>query len=100
MMLKLRFEWDEEKAEDNWREHKIAFEDAKLVFYDPNRITEPDYRFEYGEERLRTLGMAANFLLLVAGWTDRSNDETEIIRIISAREATPRERRRYGNRKF
>ena len=88
-------------AEDNWREHRIDFEDAKLVFFDSDRITEWDSRFDdYGEERLQTIGMAKNLLLLVVAWTDRSNDDFEVIRIISARKAEPHERRLYGNRKF
>ena len=100
MTLNLRFEWDEEKNRVNWDEHQITFSKAIEVFYDPNRISEPDNRFDYGEERLRTIGMAENMLLLVVAWTDRGNDDFEIIRIISARRARPLERRKYGNRKL
>ncbi|MCL1893394.1 MAG: BrnT family toxin [Holophagaceae bacterium] len=96
----IRFEWDEKNATEHERKHGINFEDAKLAILDPNSITEPDTRFDYTEERYRTLGMVANSLLmlLVAHTIEENGDE--VIRIISARKAEPHERRRYDNHNF
>jgi uncharacterized DUF497 family protein len=97
----LKFEWDEEKAKANLAEHKISFDEARLVFLDPYRLTEPDNeRFDYGEERFQTIGIAKNLILLVVIYTDRDKNGIEIIRIISARRAKPHERKIYGNRKL
>jgi len=46
-----RFQWDDKNAEEHRLKHRISFEDAQLVFSDPNSITEPDDRYEYGEKR-------------------------------------------------
>lgn len=85
------FEWDAAKAERNLRKHKVAFEDASRVFDDPLLFTEQD-RYERGEGRWRTFGSVYGVVLLVVHF-DRDDDE--VIRIISARKATPSERRRY-----
>jgi len=95
-----QFQWDEKKAEANWRKHGIRFEQAASVFEDPNRITDVDNRYDYGEERMKTTGMSEGLLLLVVAHTTREADETEVVRIISARCAEPLERKRYGNRNF
>jgi len=87
------FEWDEDKAEANWREHGVRFAKAVEVFDDQRRKVEPDY-YE-SEDRWRTIGMTQDGLLVVV-YTYRCDD---IIRIISARRAEPCERRHYGNRK-
>jgi uncharacterized DUF497 family protein len=95
------FEWEIQNAEDHWHKHNIRFEEAITVFDDPNRISELDNRFNYGEERWRTIGMAGNLLLLVVAHTIRDdNDDIEIVRIISVRRAEHPERRYYDNRKF
>ena len=88
------FEWDEAKAKTNERKHGVHFDDAILVFADPFAITEQD-RIEGGELRWQTIGLAGGVVLLLVAHTVRDEDEDEIIRIISARKATPRERRFY-----
>jgi uncharacterized DUF497 family protein len=94
-----RIVWDEKNAEEHWHKHGIRFEDAQYVFDDPNNITEQDRRYDYGEERYWTLGMAeGHHLLLYVAHTMEENGEL-VISIISARKAKPHERRRYGNRK-
>jgi uncharacterized DUF497 family protein len=99
-MLKIRVTWDKRNAEEHWQKHRISFEDAQHVFYDPNSITEPDIRYDYREERYWTLGMVkGHHLLLYVAHTMEENDEL-VIEIISARKAEPHERRKYGNRKF
>jgi uncharacterized DUF497 family protein len=94
------FEWDEEKAKANLAQHGISFDEAQSVFSDPNHITDSDDRFDYGEERWHTIGLAEECCaLLYVAHTIQGNG-TEVIRIISARRATPKERRCYGNRKI
>ena len=87
----LRFEWDRRKAEANWRKHGVRFEDAATVFADPLSRTIPDSEDQAGEERCVTLGVSRGQQLLVVIHADRG----DIIRIISAREATRRERHAY-----
>ena len=100
-MLKLRITWDDKVADDHWRKHKISFEDAQEVFYDPYSITEPDARYHYSEDRYWTLGMAKdNHLLLYVAHTYEEEGTILVIEIISARKAESHERRLYGNRKF
>ncbi len=95
----VRFEWDEAKAKSNARKHGVRFEDAMLVFADPYALVEQD-RVEGGEFRWQTLGLAAGIVLLLVAHTVRDEQGSEIVRIISARKATRKERTRYDqNRK-
>ena len=88
----MEFEWDPDKAAGNLEKHGIDFADAALVLYDDLAVTVPDD--DADEERFVTLGADAIGRLLVVVYTWRD----ERIRIISARQATGRERRRYeGN---
>jgi len=88
----MNFEWDADKAQKNLEKHGVRFEVAEAVFIDPNHITAIDDRFDYGEERLVTLGQTYDGVLVVVT-TER--DEGQIIRIISARKANKRERIAY-----
>jgi uncharacterized DUF497 family protein len=88
------FEWDEAKARSNARKHGVRFEDAMLVFADPWALIDQD-RIEGGELRWQTLGMVGDFVLLLVAHTVRNEDQDEIIRIISARKAVRKERKRY-----
>lgn len=89
------FEWDDTKAESNYRKHGIRFEEAVLAFDDPLAITRQD-RIENGEERWQTIGLVAGCLLLMVAHTLRLEDEgIEVVRIISARRVDRTERRRY-----
>lgn len=88
------FEWGTEKAQKNLEKHGVRFEIAEAVFIDPNRITVIDDRFDYGEERLVTLGRTHDGILVVV--TTKRNDG-QVIRIISARKANKRERRAYDD---
>jgi uncharacterized DUF497 family protein len=90
----VRFEWDEAKARSSARKHGVRFEDAMLVFADSYALAEQD-RLEGGELRWRTLGLAGGVVLLLVAHTVRNEQEDEIIRMISARRATRRERNRY-----
>jgi uncharacterized DUF497 family protein len=96
-----RFEWDPEKAESNLRKHRIGFEVATRVFTDPFAVVEQD-RIESGEHRWQTLGLVEGYLLLLVAHTVLDDEDgIELIRIISARRAEPKERNRYEqNRSF
>ena len=84
------FEWDDQKAADNFTKHGISFEAARDVFKDPFAIERLDDREDYGENRFVIVGMVEERLLFVA-YTLRG----ETIRIISARGAEPHEQRQY-----
>lgn len=92
--MNIEFEWDRHKAEINQRKHHISFETAALVFADPNAFSQQD-RFEKGEYRWQTIGMVNGHLILLVAHTVQNSNNTEIIRIISARKATAQERRKY-----
>lgn len=86
------FEWDDLKAAGNWLNHGVRFEAARDVFKDAFALEWTDDSHDDAEERFVTVGMV-EFRLLFVSYTLRK----ERIRIISAREAEPRERRRYHN---
>jgi uncharacterized DUF497 family protein len=87
----LRFEWDTRKAVANHAKHRVSFEEAATVFGDPLGRIVGDPRHSQDEERLVLLGLSQRRRLLVVMFTERG----ETIRLISAREATRRERRSY-----
>jgi uncharacterized DUF497 family protein len=90
-----RFEWDAAKADSNLKKHHVSFETAVRVFADPFALVRQD-RTEGGEYRWQTLGVVeGHLLLLVAHTVCDDEDGSEVIRIISARRAEPKERRRY-----
>lgn len=96
-MTERRFEftWDPDKRARNLRDHKVAFEDAALVFADPLHRTRQD-RIEDGEVRWQTIGTVGGVtVLLVAHLLDEDEDGIEWVRIISARKATRKERRKH-----
>jgi len=92
----MEFEWDEAKAKANERKHGIDFTEAMTVFADPLSLTgyDPDHSSE--EDRYITRGYSAEGRLLVVSPTDRN----EVARIISAREASRRERKDYEDGNF
>ena len=83
--------WDPEKAEKNLRKHGVRLAQAVVVLDDPYAVTVIDHESDPGEERLVTLGADAHGRVLVVVYTHRGED----IRLISARHATPLERRDY-----
>lgn len=92
--MSIRFEWDAAKAAANQRKHGVSFELAVHAFADPLAISHQD-RIEGGEQRWQTLGMADGVLLLLVAHTVRHEQDSEVIRIISAREAMRKEKRDY-----
>lgn len=82
-------EWDDNKAELNWKKHKIYFEDAAQVFLDENRIDYFDELHSDDEERWKVIGRVKNILAVI--YTERG----ENLRLISARYATKDEEDEY-----
>jgi len=77
------FEWDDKKAEINFRKHAIRFKEAALAFDDPFAVSEQD-RIENGEQRWQTIGMVSGCLLILVAHTVRFEDDCiEVVPIIS-----------------
>lgn len=91
--MSLKFEWHPRKAIQNRRKHLVSFEEASTVFADPLSATVPDIDHSEEEDRYITIGYSEQRRLLIISHTERGNR----IRIISARELTPRERQEYEN---
>lgn len=90
--MKARFEWAPEKAKANLRKHRVSLPVAARVFADPFAMTEQD-RIENHEYRWQTVGLVEGILLLLVAHTVRDDDDgVEVIRIISARRADPKEK--------
>jgi len=89
--MALAFEWDEEKAKQNLKKHRISFEEASTVFGDPLALTIHDPLHSEEEDWFIILGESNRRRLLVVVFTDREDR----IRIITARVANRRERKDY-----
>jgi uncharacterized DUF497 family protein len=87
----VNFEWDPGKARQNRRKHRVSFHEAATVFGDPFSVTYPDPDHSTSEQRFITVGMSSAGRVLIVAHADRN----EIIRIISARKTTQRERKQY-----
>ena len=88
-----QFEWNPEKAKQNYKKHRVYFEEAATVFYDPLSATFDDPDHSTRELRLITVGFSSQGRLLVVSHTERKKK----IRIINARTATAHERKRHEN---
>lgn len=89
-----KFEWDPAKAASNLRKHGISFELASMAFRDPLMRSIPDEHNGF-EARWITIGQAREHLLVVSHTWNETAGGTMLVRIISARQATPKERRQY-----
>ena len=87
----MRFEWDRDKAQRNVRKHGVSFDEAVTVFYDPLSATFDDPDHSVGERRFVTIGYSSRGRLVVVSHSERG----DATRIISARRATARERKRH-----
>lgn len=88
----MQVEWNPNKAHSNLEKHGISFSDAEGVLFDPNALSFEDTMAQ-GEQRFIVIGMDHLWRLLVVVYTHRGDN----IRLISARRATPNERRKYEN---
>jgi uncharacterized protein len=91
----MEFEWDPEKEKANLAKHDVSFVEAMTIFSDPLELTIADPYHSEGEFRFLSVGLSSGGRLLVVAYTERG----ERIRIISAREATAKERREYESGK-
>ena len=87
----MEYELDEGKATANLSKHGVAFEEAKTVFNDPLYVDFYDPDHSYGEHRYIIIGESHQGRLLVVSYTERG----DVIRLISAREATRTEQKAY-----
>jgi uncharacterized DUF497 family protein len=85
----IKFEWDPHKAAANLKKHRVSFEEAKSVFYDEFAVQFFDEDHSSDEERFLMLGKSSGARLLIVCHCERESGE--VIRIISARNATKRE---------
>lgn len=91
----MRFEWDDEKEEVNYKKHRIRFVEAVTIWSDENSIEFLDQNL-WEEERYIRIGRSLKDKTLTAVFCERNGAET--IRIISARVATIKEVMRYEKR--
>jgi hypothetical protein len=87
----MKFEWDKNKAIENYRKHKIRFDNGIEVFRDPHSITIDDPDHSEDEQRFIDIGASDKGHILVVSYTERNHH----IRIISCRKATRDERKKY-----
>jgi hypothetical protein len=85
------FEWDEAKAEANFEKHGISFADAATVFGDPLYVDFYDPDHSSDENRYLIIGASKEGRILIMSYTERNG----VVRLISAREVTPTERKAY-----
>lgn len=87
----MRFEWDAAKAAASLLKHGVGFDEATTVFGDALSVSGRDLEHSVGETRFVTLGLSSRGRVLVVCHTDRGS----VIRIITARTATRKEKRIY-----
>jgi len=87
----MRFEWDGTKATSNLKKHRVSFDEAVTVFYDPLAATFADPEHSDDESRLVTVGYSGRGRLLVVCHVERGG----VVRLINARRTTTRERTRH-----
>ena len=88
----IEFEWDERKSKTNLRKHKISFETACEVFFDPF-IRVVDAGIVARERREAVIGMTKDWRLLYIVFVSRD----QVIRLLSARSVEKGERTLYEN---
>ena len=90
--MALQFEWDQEKSGSNLSKHKVGFDEASTVFVDP--LAKIFYDQDHSTDEIREIIVGHSVLgrLLLVSFTERGRD---LVRIISARAATRKERKGY-----
>jgi uncharacterized DUF497 family protein len=96
-MNELHFEWDEGKNLSNQRKHGVSFEKAQTVFFDEDALD--FYNAVHGESVDHFLMLGQSFRLRTLMICHCFREPSDLIRIISARKATARERRTYQENK-
>jgi len=91
------FSWDARKAVSNYAKHGVPFEEAATVFADPDALHWEDLQHSQAERRYKRLRISSEGrVLLVIHAVRRMKDGKETIRIISARQASRKERKAYA----
>ena len=91
------FSWGARKALKNYEKHGVPFEEAATIFSDPEGLDWEGFQHGQTERRWKRLGRSSQGRVLLAVYTlRRLADGTETIRIISARQASRKERKAYG----
>lgn len=91
------FSWDAGKALNNLKKHAVSFEEAATVFVDADALDWDDPEHSYSEQRSKRLGSSLAGRILIVVYTQRRlKHGQEVIRIISARQATRKERQAYA----
>jgi hypothetical protein len=89
------FDWDLRKAQSNRRKHGVSFEEAATAFLDPDGLDGEDLDHSDSEPRRLRLAKSSLGRVLLIAYTIRSKNDEETTRIISARRASRKERKRY-----
>jgi uncharacterized DUF497 family protein len=89
------FDWDPRKARSNQRKHGVSFEEAATAFVDPAGLDGEDVEHSGLEVRRLRLASSSIGRILVIAYTMRRIENEEVIRIISARRASRKERKKY-----
>jgi uncharacterized DUF497 family protein len=91
------FSWDASKALKNYRAHGVPFDEAATVFSDPDALDWDDLEHSEEEHRSQRIGFSIEGHVLFVVYTlRRLKDGRETIRIISARQASSKEREAYA----
>jgi hypothetical protein len=91
-MKPIKFEWDKNKDKKNQKKHKVSFDEAKTVFFDNNAVEYFDPDHSESEDRFLMFGLSSKLRILSVSYQYIPNSKEDIIRIISARKATKKER--------
>ncbi|MCC5851109.1 MAG: BrnT family toxin [Verrucomicrobia bacterium] len=92
-MNELHFAWDPSKNETNRQKHGVRFEEAQTVFFDDAAMEFFDSDHSDDEDRFLLLGQSFKLRTLMVCHCFRETDQ--VIRLISARKATAKERKTY-----
>ena len=91
------FTWDLEKAKINFGKHGVSFVEAATVFADTRGLDWEDFEHSGKERRLKRLGVSIECRIVIVVYTSRRTpDGKKAIRIISARQASRKERKAYS----
>jgi uncharacterized DUF497 family protein len=85
------FEWDDHNVGKIWSVHRVAFWECEEVFFNEPLVVANDVKHSSAERRFYALGQANGGRLLFLVFTVRDN----LIRVISARDMTPKEKKVY-----
>jgi len=92
----MKYEWDDAKNNANIIKHGISFQEASEIFNDPMMVSKLDLRYTYGEERWFSVGVTKKGMITMVVNLVFDEHQEPIIRIISARKATPKEVQNYA----